>query len=168
MRSRLRVLTLALLLAVLPMVARGQAPTRNEIKHAVDKVKADPNLAPQKTVRTLKWVHENDPEPPDPDSRGLLKWFLDLMGWFAQSARIVIWVGVALLTGLLVVFVLRLIKEATEHGTSVIVISHNLEHVIEVADRAVVLRQGRYIGEEEPTKESQEKLVSMIVGGDSE
>jgi ABC-type sugar transport system ATPase subunit len=64
--------------------------------------------------------------------------------------------------------VLRLIKEAAEQGTSVIVISHNLEHVIEVADRAVVLRQGRYIGEEEPTKETQEKLVSMIVGGGDE
>jgi ABC-type sugar transport system ATPase subunit len=37
--------------------------------------------------------------------------------------------------------VLRLIREATEHGVSVIVISHNLEHVIEVADRAVVLRR---------------------------
>jgi D-xylose transport system ATP-binding protein len=61
--------------------------------------------------------------------------------------------------------VLRLIKDASEQGTSVIVISHNLEHVIEVADRAVVLRQGRYIGEEEPTKETQAKLVSMIVGG---
>jgi D-xylose transport system ATP-binding protein len=61
--------------------------------------------------------------------------------------------------------VLRLIKDASEQGTSVIVISHNLEHVIEVADRAVVLRQGRYIGEEEPTKGTQERLVSMIVGG---
>ena len=61
--------------------------------------------------------------------------------------------------------VLRLIRDATEQGVSVIVISHNLEHVIEVADRAVVLRQGRYIGEEEPTKEMQSKLVSMIVGG---
>jgi D-xylose transport system ATP-binding protein len=64
--------------------------------------------------------------------------------------------------------VLRLIKDAAEQGTSVIVISHNLEHVIEVADRAVVLRQGRYIGEEEPTKDTQERLVSMIVGGGDE
>jgi D-xylose transport system ATP-binding protein len=64
--------------------------------------------------------------------------------------------------------VLKLIKEASEQGVSVIVISHNMEHVIEVADRAVVLRQGRYVGEEEPTKETQEKLVSMIVGGGDE
>jgi D-xylose transport system ATP-binding protein len=64
--------------------------------------------------------------------------------------------------------VLRLIRDATEHGVSVIVISHNMEHVIEVADRAVVLRQGRYVGEEKPSKETQERLVSMIVGGDDD
>ena len=61
--------------------------------------------------------------------------------------------------------VLRLIREATEQGVATILISHNLEHVIEVADRAVVLRQGRYVGEEKPSKETHEKLVSMIVGG---
>ena len=60
--------------------------------------------------------------------------------------------------------VLWLIKEAPEHGVSVIVISHNLEHVTRVADRAVVLRQGRYVGEAEPDAEHQEELVSMIVG----
>jgi ABC-type sugar transport system ATPase subunit len=64
--------------------------------------------------------------------------------------------------------VLRLIREAPEHGVSVIVISHNMEHVVEVADRAVVLRQGRYVGEEEPTPENQERLVSMIVGSKDE
>ena len=62
--------------------------------------------------------------------------------------------------------VLRLIKEAPEQGVSVIVISHNLEHVMEVADRAVVLRQGKYIGETEPTAENHEQLVGMIVGSE--
>ncbi|MBV8912204.1 MAG: sugar ABC transporter ATP-binding protein [Acetobacteraceae bacterium] len=60
--------------------------------------------------------------------------------------------------------VLRLIKEAPGNGVSVIVISHNLEHVMRVADRAVVLRQGRYVGEATPDPDHQEKLVSMIVG----
>jgi D-xylose transport system ATP-binding protein len=60
--------------------------------------------------------------------------------------------------------VLRLIKEAPEHGVSVIVISHNLEHVTRVADRAVVLRQGKYVGENEADAKHQEELVSMIVG----
>ena len=60
--------------------------------------------------------------------------------------------------------VLRLIKEAPEHGVSVIVISHNLEHVMQVADRAVVLRQGRHVGESTPDAEHHEELVAMIVG----
>ena len=55
-------------------------------------------------------------------------------------------------------------REAPEHGVSVIVVSHNMEHVMEVADRAVVLRQGRYVGETEPTQENHERLVAMIVG----
>jgi len=64
--------------------------------------------------------------------------------------------------------VLRLIREAPEHGVAVIVISHNMEHVIEVADRAVVLRQGRHVGEETPSAETQERLVGMIVGSSKE
>jgi ABC-type sugar transport system ATPase subunit len=47
----------------------------------------------------------------------------------------------------------------------VIVISHNLEHIMQVADRAVVLRQGNVVGEAEPNQENHERLVSMIVGG---
>jgi D-xylose transport system ATP-binding protein len=62
--------------------------------------------------------------------------------------------------------VLRLIKEAPEHGVSVIVISHNLEHVQQVADRAVVLRQGTYVGESTPDAEHHEELVAMIVGSE--
>jgi D-xylose transport system ATP-binding protein len=60
--------------------------------------------------------------------------------------------------------VLRLIREAPEHGVSVILISHNMEHVTKVSDRAVVLRQGKYVGEETPDAEHQEALVAMIVG----
>jgi D-xylose transport system ATP-binding protein len=61
--------------------------------------------------------------------------------------------------------VLDLVRSLPQHGVSVILISHNLEHVIEVADRAVVLRRGRIVGEEIPTPETHERLVSLIVGG---
>jgi ABC-type sugar transport system ATPase subunit len=64
--------------------------------------------------------------------------------------------------------VLRLIGEAPEHGVSVILISHNLEHVMKVAHRAVVLRQGSYVGEEKPDAEHHEALVAMIVGSGAE
>jgi D-xylose transport system ATP-binding protein len=61
--------------------------------------------------------------------------------------------------------VLRLIARLAERGIAVIVISHNLEQVIEMADRAVVMRRGRIVGEAVPTHENHERLVSMIVGG---
>lgn len=60
--------------------------------------------------------------------------------------------------------VLVLVRKLKERGVSVVLISHNMEEVMAVADRAVVLRQGRYIGEAAPTPENQAKLVAMIVG----
>ncbi|MEA2283231.1 MAG: ribose transport system ATP-binding protein [Solirubrobacteraceae bacterium] len=60
--------------------------------------------------------------------------------------------------------VLDLVRRLPEQGIAVVLISHNLEQVAEVADRAVVLRQGRVMGEAVPTAASHEALVSMIVG----
>jgi D-xylose transport system ATP-binding protein len=63
--------------------------------------------------------------------------------------------------------ILDLIRRLPEHGVSTILISHNLEHVMKVADRAVVLRQGRRVGDAVPTPENHERLVALIVGADS-
>ncbi len=60
--------------------------------------------------------------------------------------------------------VLDLVRRLPQRGVAVILISHNLEHVAQVADRAVVLRQGRTVGEAAPTAANHEALVSMIVG----
>jgi D-xylose transport system ATP-binding protein len=60
--------------------------------------------------------------------------------------------------------VLDLILRLRAEGHAVIVISHALDHVIEVADRAVVMRRGRKVGEEIPSPESQERIVALIVG----
>lgn len=60
--------------------------------------------------------------------------------------------------------VLEIIARLPEQGASVILISHNLAHVAQVADRAVVLRGGRKVGEAVPSPENHELLVSMIVG----
>jgi len=43
--------------------------------------------------------------------------------------------------------VLELIRELKRQGASVIMISHRLEDIYEVADRVVVLRQGRKVGD---------------------
>ena len=62
--------------------------------------------------------------------------------------------------------VLDLIRRLRDAGHAVIVISHAMDHVIEIADRAVVMRRGRKVGEEIPTRENQQRIVSLIVGGE--
>lgn len=61
--------------------------------------------------------------------------------------------------------VLDLIGRLRDDGKAVVVISHAMDHVIEVADRAVVMRRGRKVGELVPTAETQQDLVALIVGG---
>ena len=60
--------------------------------------------------------------------------------------------------------VLDLILRLREEGHAVIVISHAMDHVTEVADRAVVMRRGRTVGEVIPSPETQERIVALIVG----
>ncbi len=59
---------------------------------------------------------------------------------------------------------LELIRRMPSRGVSVLLVSHNLDHVQSVADRAVVLRGGRIVGEAVPTPDNHERLVSLIVG----
>jgi D-xylose transport system ATP-binding protein len=39
--------------------------------------------------------------------------------------------------------------------------------VIELAERAIVLRQGRKVGELKPDRDNQKELVSLIVGAEA-
>jgi D-xylose transport system ATP-binding protein len=61
--------------------------------------------------------------------------------------------------------VLDLILRLREEGKAVIVVSHAMDHVMEVADRAVVMRRGRKVGELVPSAETYTEIVSLIVGG---
>jgi ribose transport system ATP-binding protein len=61
--------------------------------------------------------------------------------------------------------VLDLIVRLRDEGKGVVVISHAMDHVIEVADRAVVLRRGRKVGELVPSDDTHRDMVSLIVGG---
>lgn len=61
--------------------------------------------------------------------------------------------------------VLDLILRLREERKAVIVVSHAMDHVMEVADRAVVMRRGRKVGELAPSAETYAQIVSLIVGG---
>ncbi|MBV8107348.1 MAG: sugar ABC transporter ATP-binding protein [Hyphomicrobiales bacterium] len=63
--------------------------------------------------------------------------------------------------------VLALIAQLRAEGNAVILITHNMEHVVELADRAIVLRQGRKVGELKPDRANQKELVALIVGAEA-
>jgi ABC-type sugar transport system ATPase subunit len=58
----------------------------------------------------------------------------------------------------------QLIDELKQHGKTVVVISHNLEHVFAVADRLIVLRRGRRVGTRITSETTKEEIVSLITG----
>jgi ABC-type sugar transport system ATPase subunit len=61
--------------------------------------------------------------------------------------------------------VLDLILRLRGENKAVLVVSHAMDHVMEVSDRAVVLRGGRKVGELIPSAETYKQIVSLIVGG---
>jgi len=63
--------------------------------------------------------------------------------------------------------VLQLILDLRDQGSSVVVISHNLNHVFSVADRITVLRHGRKVGTRLKADSSADEIVGMITGADT-
>jgi fructose transport system ATP-binding protein len=60
--------------------------------------------------------------------------------------------------------VLELIKELRRQGMPVILISHNMPHVFEVADRIHIQRLGRCVGIVTPRTHTMEEAVSIMTG----
>ena len=60
--------------------------------------------------------------------------------------------------------VLDLVRRLRDEGHGVVIISHNLEDVFQVADRITVLRLGRYVGTYDAAKVGREQLVALMTG----
>ena len=63
--------------------------------------------------------------------------------------------------------VLDLIRRLKDHGLAVMVISHNLNDVFEVADRVAVLRLGRMVAQDWLTAFDRERVVDFMTSGTS-
>jgi D-xylose transport system ATP-binding protein len=61
--------------------------------------------------------------------------------------------------------VLELVKRLGQQGLAVILISHNLHDIFEVADNITVLRLGQNVGEYKRTETTQQKVVEAITAG---
>ncbi|MGQ9775063.1 ABC transporter ATP-binding protein [Chloroflexus sp.] len=60
----------------------------------------------------------------------------------------------------------RVMRTLTAQGTSIIFITHKLREVLEVADRIMVLRGGKVVGETTPDQATEASLAAMMVGRD--
>jgi hypothetical protein len=112
-----RILVAAAALAMI-LVARpsGQQPattidrpTDVEIARALERVKADPNLATDRTIKMLRWKRSQDTTESSGPPAWLI-WFAGLFGWVNQSARVFAWIALVGLAALLGVYIARLLK----------------------------------------------------------
>ncbi len=58
----------------------------------------------------------------------------------------------------------EIMRGLVSQGKSIIFISHKLKEVMSIADRVIVLRDGRVTGETTPAESSEEELAEMMVG----
>ena len=58
----------------------------------------------------------------------------------------------------------KIMRTLIDQGKSIIFITHKLREVMECADRIVVIRGGKVVGEATPEKADPEKLAAMMVG----
>ena len=115
LRPELPLIALCLLLfASAPAFAAGDAPTQQQIDHAVEIVKRDPNLSSEKTVRTLTW-HSSDDEDDKPNTPSSwpdwLSWIPNLFMWIGQASQMLVWLLLAGLAGMLLLFIFRLVRD---------------------------------------------------------
>lgn len=62
--------------------------------------------------------------------------------------------------------VLDLVKRLGQQGLGVMVVTHNLHDVFEIADRVVVLRLGRKVAELQAAETTQQEVVEAITAGE--
>jgi len=116
MRRRLLTAAVAAVLTALTLAAPagGQSPamaidrpTDVEIARALEQVKADPNLATERTIRTLHW---KDSQVTVRRTRwpAWLLWLGEFFQWVNQSARVLMWIALIGLGAWLVAYLVRL------------------------------------------------------------
>jgi hypothetical protein len=92
---------------------RGEPFARDEVRQALDEIRNDPSLAPERTVRMLRW-REAEATADEPSWRDALnavaRWLGGLFGWLAESGRLVIFALLAALAAGLGAYILRLVR----------------------------------------------------------
>lgn len=60
----------------------------------------------------------------------------------------------------------KIIRKLKSDGVGIIYISHKMEEIKEISDEITILRDGKFVGTDDVTKLSTDKIISMMVGRD--
>jgi ABC-type sugar transport system ATPase subunit len=62
--------------------------------------------------------------------------------------------------------VLHFVRTMAERGVAVLFISHNMQHVLQVTDRIIVLRHGEKVGDVRTADATAQQIVTLITGSE--
>jgi hypothetical protein len=104
---------LAVLLAQSALAASTPeaSPSDAQIEAAVSTLKDDPNLFSKRKIRTLHWASHSADRPTPIQRPGWLEWINELFEWLTETARVLVWAVCAVLVGILVVFLIRMLRD---------------------------------------------------------
>lgn len=108
----------------------------------------------------------------DPDSRiqdlsvGMQQRVEILKALFREARILILDEPTAVLTPAEVEELFAIVRQLVEEGLAVVIITHKLDEVMAFADRIIVMRQGRVVGETSPGKCNEQSLARMMVGRD--
>ncbi len=101
-RPALRLVAIALSLcgaAHLPQAVPAEPPGEAQVRRALERVKADPNLGKASKSRSLQWVESDSGEARPPQS-GNFEWLVNLLRFLAETGRWLFWAVVLAIAAL--------------------------------------------------------------------
>lgn len=128
---------------------------RTDIKKATEKVK---ELSERYGLKV-------DPDAKIEDISVGMQQRVEILKMLYRNAEILIFdEPTAVLTPQEIRELMKIMKELVKEGKTIILITHKLKEIKEVADQCTVLRRGRYIGTVDVSTTSEEKMAEMMVG----
>jgi hypothetical protein len=116
---------LAITLLLFALSTRGaEPPTPQQVHDATEAVYNDPDLHGLKADRELRFKDREQAKEPDPSAD--VRWLRDLVRWFSEAGRWLMWLVMAALAALLIVHVWRWIavRGDAARGRALVLPSH--------------------------------------------
>jgi hypothetical protein len=92
-----------------------------EIAQAVEKLKTDPNLSGERKTKTLRWNDKDEKKKEEKKNSKFsmpkwLSWIGDLFSWLGETARVLVYLVVALFAALLAIWIIRYVRGSERLG----------------------------------------------------